>query len=558
VTHLNAQVHRRQVLLSLALILIVAALVRVWGIGFGLPHTQARPDETHIIEAARTMLSGRLPRFYDYPWLYIDLLSLLYLGYYVWGAAAGTFDSIAAMVASWPNHWAPFFVLSRLMAAAFGIATVVVVFRIGRRLWGDLAGLLAALFLSLAFIHARDSHFGTTDTALAFFIIWSVGLLIDAHGTGRQRGFAAAGVVGGLGAATKYNALFLAAPIVASYLLNLGFSANRRAALRDPRLVTYGVPFLIAFGVGVPFVVLDYDNFRLAMVELQRSMTTGDPRLGLTNGWLHHLQFSLRYGLGLPLLAAGLCGAALLALRAPGAAVLLLSFPIAYYAVAGGLRNLFFRYTIPMVPFLCLTAAYLVREAVAAIQSAASAATVADGRRASRTGAVAAALLALIVIGPSALSVIRFDRIIGRTDNRVLVSEWFEAHVPAGSSVLQSGSRYGLAQFGRALGYHEWVWDGANLIFRVDGRPATGEPDWIVVQDSPLPSSTQDQVTELLRGDYALVTTFKALSLRDDLVYDRQDMFYVPFSGLEYVTRPGPNFAVYARYGAPVNAGTSN
>ena len=40
--------------------------------------------------------------------------------------------------------------------------------------------------------------------------------------------------------------------------------------------------------------------------------------------------------------------------------VLLLSFPITYYAAAGSIRNLFFRYAIPMVPFLCLAAARLV------------------------------------------------------------------------------------------------------------------------------------------------------------------------------------------------------
>ena len=94
---------RRTVLLSLTLILLVAAVARFWGLAFGLPHTQARPDETHIIEAARSMLSGRLPRFYDYPWLYISTLSVLYVGYYAWGVATGAFHSLAEMVASWPG-----------------------------------------------------------------------------------------------------------------------------------------------------------------------------------------------------------------------------------------------------------------------------------------------------------------------------------------------------------------------------------------------------------------------------------------------------------------------
>jgi hypothetical protein len=548
----NGSSGRRRVLFTLALIVILGAVARFWGLGFGLPHTQARPDETHIIEASRTMLSGRMPRFYDYPWLYIDTLSVLYVGYYVWGAASGVFHSVAEMVASWPHHWAPFFLISRAMAAMFGTATILVVFRIARRLWSDTAALAAALFLALAFIHARDSHFGTTDTALTFFITLSVGLLIEAHRTERQVRFAIAGVAGGLGAATKYNALLLVAPIVASYVLHVALSADRARAVRDPRLFSYGIPFLAAFAIGVPFILLDYPNFALAMRDLQDSMAKGDARLGLTNGWVHHLVNSMQYGLGLPLLIAGLAGAVLLAVRSSGVAVLMLAFPVAYYSVAGGLRNLFFRYTIPIVPFLCLTAAYLVWQiGVWAGSRPASA------RRAFTVSAATTALLALVVIAPSAANVWRFDRIVSRTDNRVVVSEWFEKHVPPGSSVLQSGSRYGLAQFGRRMGYKEWVWDGGSGIFRVGGRPAVGEPEWIVVQDSPLPSTTQDLVVQLLAKNYVLVTTFKALSLTEDLVYDRQDMFYVPYSGLEHVIRPGPNFALYARRDVAFNADLS-
>jgi len=542
---------RRPVLVALGLILFVAAVARFWGLAFGLPHTQARPDETHIIEAARSMLSGRLPRFYDYPWLYISTLSVLYVGYYAWGVATGAFHSLAEMVASWPGYWAPFFLISRALAATFGTATVFVVFRIGRRLWGDAAGLIAALFLALAFIHGRDSHFGTTDTMLTFFVVLSVGMLIEAHRTGRQRHFAVAGIVGGLGAATKYNALLLVAPIVASYLLHVALSSDRARAVRDPRLFTYGLPFLAAFAVGVPFILFDYPNFALAMRDLQDSMVKGDPRLGLTNGWVHHLVISMRYGLGVPLLAGGLLGAALLAVRAPGVAVLLLAFPVAYYSVAGGLRNLFFRYTIPIVPFLCLTAGYLVW------QAGGLAGSLWPGARRSRVAAITMSLFTAIVIGPSAINLFRFDRIVTRTDNRVVVSEWFEQHVPPGSSVLQSGSRYGLAQFSRQLSYKEWVWDGGAGIFRVGGRPASGEPEWIVLQDSPLPSTTQPFVTQLLAKDYVLVTTFTALTLTDGLVYDRQDMFYVPFAGLRHVTRPGPNFALYARRDAAFNADLS-
>src|SRR4029077_10866208 len=117
-------------------------------------------------------------------------------------------------IASWPVHWEPFFLISRSFSAVFGTASVFVVYRLGRKLRGEMTGLLAALFLAFAFMHARDSHFGTTDVTMTFFILCAVGALVDAHQTRRPARFVLAGVFAGLAAATKYNAAVLAVPVI--------------------------------------------------------------------------------------------------------------------------------------------------------------------------------------------------------------------------------------------------------------------------------------------------------------------------------------------------------
>ena len=101
--------------------------------------------------------------------------------------------------------------------------------------------------------------------------------------------------------------------------------------------------------------------------------------------------------------------------------------------------------------------------------------------------------------------------------------------------------------------YNEWRWDGFRRVFLLHGKPLSKNkpPDWIIVQDSPLPSSTQDIVTELLQDHYVQMATFTAFSPSADLVYDQQDAFFVPFAGLEHVVRPGPNFSIYKHDGAP-------
>jgi 4-amino-4-deoxy-L-arabinose transferase-like glycosyltransferase len=546
---------RRTVTIALGAIVAIGAMARFWGLDFGLPHTNTRPDETMVIDVALEFLRGNFrPVFYDYPWLYMWSITGLYLVYFVWGAATGVFQSVADLAASWRMHWVPFFMINRALSAALGTLTIVVVFRIARRLWDDATAVVAALFMSLTFLHVRDSHYGTTDTMMTFLLMLSVAFLVEAHQRERRRDFVVAGFVGGLAAATKYNALLVVVPIAASYLLKLIDSADRRRAMLDPRLLLFAIPFLAALAIGAPFLFLDSDKFLGQMRLLGGTMQgAGGYGAGLGHGWIHHLQYSLRYGMGLPLLAAGLAGTIVLFVREPRAAVLLMSFPIAYYAAAGSVRLLFFRYAIPVVPFLCLAAARLITRSVPGMLSLAAAGL---GRPAIATGrvrAIAIAIAATGVVLPSALSTFRFDRIISRTDNRVVIARWFEANVPPGSSVLMSGSVYGYVQFAREMGYKVWDWDRRHRVF-VIGReksPAVGRPEWILVQDSPLPSATQPIVLEFLEEGYALTRHFPAFSAREWSVYDSQDAFFVPFAGFRGVERPGPNYSLYKRVSVP-------
>src|SRR3954470_12112979 len=113
---------QRRTRLGLTAIVVVAAIARFWGLSFGLPHTNARPDETIIIDqVALTFLRGNLsPHFYDYPWLLMWVLAGLYLFYYAFSRIAGSVHSLSEFVASWKFHWAPFFLIARGLSAVMG------------------------------------------------------------------------------------------------------------------------------------------------------------------------------------------------------------------------------------------------------------------------------------------------------------------------------------------------------------------------------------------------------------------------------------------------------
>lgn len=121
---------------------------------------------------------------------------------------------------------------------------------------------------------------------------------------------------------------------------------------------------------------------------------------------------------------------------------------------------------------------------------------------------------------------------------------------------MVSGSLYGYPQLGSR--FHSWYWDRTRRTFVFRGRPAEGEPDWILVQESPLPSWTQPAVIDFLKTGYDRMTSIRAFDPRVRANhYDPQDAFFVPFAAFAKVRRPGPNFTIYKRSGARYVSGAA-
>ena len=388
---------------TLALLLAVAAALRVWGLGFGLPFGNARPDETYIMDVVRPLLQGQAPPpSYEYPWLYMGLTAIGWIGYFLVGAAVGTFQSVADMLASWRTHYEPFFLINRGISAVMGTLTVAIVFAIARRLWDARTALVAAALLAVAYLHVRDSHYGTTDVPMTFFVMLAVLLLFRAQGSERLGGYAWAGVAAGLAGATKYSAVFVVVPAIFAAAVHARRLTGRPVIAMASRLAAFAAPCGVVAALGIPFAATDPAGFARSLQLLFTSTTSGHQHLDLDIGWFTHLEYSLRYGVGWPLLAAAVFGTAAMAVRQPAQAAVLLAFPLSYFALVGAARNQYFRYVVPLVPFLCLGAAAAVRDAVEALRRAGV-----DGSR--PAAAMAIALTAALAAEPAARCW-RFDR----------------------------------------------------------------------------------------------------------------------------------------------------
>jgi 1-acyl-sn-glycerol-3-phosphate acyltransferase len=549
-----------------AAILVLAAVVRFWGLGFGLPHTESRPDESVIVGLAQQFWSGDLnPRFFRYPTLQMYLTAAVFGADYAEGRVRGRYGSIADFRQAMIEDAAPWHLWARALTASLGILTVLVVYRLAAAVFRPDTGLAAAFLLSLTYLHARDSHFATTDVPLTFFLMAAVWFTWRVLVRGRTADYAWAGILAGLAMATKYLGLMMALPLLLAHLM------RPRPAGRSPldtaevgKVVLFGASLVFVFLAATPFALPEW---RMLWRDLHSDWDYARRGYWMVFGraWSLHPRVFLWHGLGAPQLLAGAAGLALFAVRRPREAAVVLGFPVAYSVLTARDQLVFARYAIPLVPFLCIGAAFLLTSVAERVT-----------RRWPRVPAGAVlALGAVSLVAPSARSVLRLDRVLSRTDTRVVLRSWIEGNVAPADGVYQAADKWSAVQLpaspaailGRyegpankerrrvllrqaearsTPGYDDWTWEGSA--FRRNGDATTDLPRFILVPLSPLVaySGVPADLGALLAARYEPSRSFVFTVWDPGQVFDQQDAFYVPFGGLRGTETPGPNFQLYA------------
>jgi hypothetical protein len=522
--------HRR----ALAAILLVALGLRVWGIGFGLPQASARPDETAIAGPAVTFLSGNLePPYFMYPTGFMYALSGVYVAYYEVTRPWASYKTLADFAESRRRNLAPFLVVSRSISVLFGVLAVFWIYRLGARAADRDVGLLSAGFLAVAFLHVRDSHFGVTDATMTGLVVLTVDWIARWQESGSASMAARAGLAGGLAMGTKYNGLGVVVPFAVAVVDRVAAKWRARTSV-IPEVWSSAIFLTILVAVflaGTFYIFIQPDRFLSDVTAQSRTLQEGHG-IALARGWFYHAAVTLPLGLGWPMYIAGVAGSVWwLALHFRRAAVVF-AFPAAYYIVAGNGHTVFARYMLPVLPFVCLGAGFAAARFVAMLTAERS-----DARR---RGALVA--IAALIAQPTAVKSVELDRLLSRTDNRVVVTGALATILPPDAIVYQSGSSYGRAQWPASIRIHERTFDAAT------GRFDPNAPDWLLIQRSPLQqySEIPAGVASLLGTSYELVRPFPVGDGRPR-VYDRQDAFFLPLAGLEGLDRPGPTFELYRK-----------
>ena len=207
--------------LPMAAVLALACVLRVWGLGFGLPmlsNFYVRPDESLlVIPAVRFFETAGNPASLDYPLLLIAINAVCFQGWFLLARVLG-WTQAADLPADFVRDGTPYWLAARGISVVVATLTVLVVYRIARRVGSRTAAVLAALLYATAPLAARDGHFATTDNLLTFLVMAALYAALR-HIEGKPRALQAAALLVGLAVSTKYAAwLALPALLLATLL----------------------------------------------------------------------------------------------------------------------------------------------------------------------------------------------------------------------------------------------------------------------------------------------------------------------------------------------------
>jgi Dolichyl-phosphate-mannose-protein mannosyltransferase len=379
---------------------------------------------------------------------------------------------------------------------------------------------VAALCLALAPLAVREAHFATTDTiamTLVAAAIWA------GRRAASRRALLLAGSLAGLAAATRYTAGVVVVFVLVTALYGEDRPRRLLAVLAGSAIAFVAV---VAMG-GHPLQYIQ----GLAFLGGRAGQRYGGMPLGL----LYHPTVSLPYGLGLGTYALTLAGVGLAIVRRTPFDVALLAYLGAGLAVIGFSHEDFWRYTLPLLPPLCLLAGGLPRLAPAG-----------PGR-----GLAVAGVLLLQL--PSAYASVATDRLLGAEDTRQQAAEWLVRNAPAGSE-LRISSYWGQPFYDeRSLENRplQPLYLTGNRVadsfqqgrfterFVVD-RP--GDPCFTIAESGP---PWQAAVPATDGPPLALFRPY-AGSAPEGARYDPLDSFYLPIWGFGDLQRPGPSIAIVA------------
>jgi hypothetical protein len=380
--------------------LTLAVILRFAGLGFGLRHKPHWDEAVFVTSVSQMLAAGDWDhRFYEYPGLFCYLLA-----------------PVLACLAPERRESAEAYLLARGLVAAFGVLSVALAWRLGRRLAGHWGALTAALLVAVSPVEVITAHTIRPDVVLEAFVL--AALLAFASLGGSAASELRAGVAIGAATAVKFSGALLAP----AYLVAWWSAPGRKRAY----LALAAAAAILMFFLATPYALLHAREF-LGGVAVQWGAHYGEAD---AVGQLSFGEVAVYYAKTV-LRALGPVGTALLglgvasALRRPrvyGPCLVQVMVTLLVFSTAS---RRYERFLVPVLGLLAVLAGEGVRLVAARSRAWAG------------TALVAATLWPLFVS-------LGYVKVVTEPGTRDLALDWVEAHVPDRARVVSAVPELGL------------------------------------------------------------------------------------------------------------------
>lgn len=338
----------------LAVIVLFSIFLRIEGLFCGLPSSTGRLSTFHFDEYMTFESLGNMkPSSFDfYPGITLCWGSFQV---YVQGAVlkimqlAGAFNPLSKDELKKNLRQADrMYISGRIMTGLFSLASVILIFILSRRFFGEKSALWTAAFLAFSYVEVYISSIVKPDSIMLFWGILSFYFLLYWQESAKRKHLIAAAVFNGLSFASKYTGLifFLNFATFSLFLL-------RREGIKKTLIncILYGLAMTAVFLIVNPYFILrPADSFFYFWAMFSKTSASGSLLAGYREYFLEILPVS--YGLPILLFFAG---SAVWALKSRKKMLYVPLFFCAFYAVKFGYPlNQAFTYSLPMAPFIAL------------------------------------------------------------------------------------------------------------------------------------------------------------------------------------------------------------
>lgn len=408
-------------------ILLLAFVLRIWGLDAGLPDVKIHIDENAMVNLTLALvpLKGALWTSGS-GFLMPYLLFPFYGFYFLIGHILGKFPTQESFLTEYMVNTGNFTLIGRIVNLGISMLTLVFLYKVARHWFGEKVALISAFFLAVSFIHVKESHYVKNDilVGLLVLLVFHYSCLIAK--TGKLKNYILAAFFVGLGFGAKFYPVFSFISVLIAHFLytkKLNYKAFNKNLL-----ISFFTLFLTISSQILPTLIMGKGALE-EFLRIKDIILFDIKPVEKESAFMVYLFSHLKEGLGVLIFCFSLIGGVLALIRYKKAEyLLLLAFPTFFLATV----NFWATYNLPrhaiiLLPFFIILAASATLEFQTVFKNP-------------TLKVLTVFCLVILLAIPTLIRSIKMDKVFAAADTRSIAKKWVETNIPANEKIVIEGT----------------------------------------------------------------------------------------------------------------------